>query len=114
MSDCLFCKIAAGEVSCTEVFSSENLIAFRDIAPQAPTHILVIPRMHISGLSNLTNDQENLAGELLTTAVQIAAEEGLDPAGYRFVINNGEDGGQIVAHLHLHILGGRPMAWPPG
>jgi len=114
MSDCLFCKIAAGEIPCTEVFSNEKFIAFRDIAPQAPTHILVIPRSHIAGLSEFTHADQKLAGELMTIAVKIAAKEGLVPTGYRFVINNGADGGQTVAHLHLHILGGRALTWPPG
>ena len=114
MSDCLFCKIAAGEIPCTKVFSNDSFIAFRDIAPQAPTHILVIPRVHIAGLSDFTDDHEKLAGELMTTAVKIAENEGLVPGGYRFVINNGVDGGQTVPHLHLHLLGGRSLAWPPG
>ena len=81
---------------------------------QAPTHILVIPRSHIAGLSDFTDADQKLAGELMTIAVKIAAKEGLVPTGYRFVINNGVDGGQTVSHLHLHILGGRALAWPPG
>ncbi len=114
MSDCLFCKIASGEIPCTKVFSNKNIVAFRDISPQAPSHILVIPRRHIAGLPDLNIEDEKLAGELICSAVKIAAQEGLDPSGYRFVINNGEDGGQTVGHLHLHILGGRALAWPPG
>ena len=114
MSDCLFCKIAAGHIPCTEVFADENILAFRDIDPKAPTHILVIPRRHIPGLSAMTDDDTDLAGKLLMAATKIAAAEGLVPGGYRFVINNGEDGGQTVGHLHLHILGGRALAWPPG
>ena len=114
MSDCLFCKIVAGQIPCTEVFADENFLAFRDIDPKAPCHILIIPRQHIDGLSDLTSAENELAGKLLVTATRIAADEGLVPGGYRFVINNGQDGGQTVGHLHLHILGGRPLAWPPG
>lgn len=114
MSDCLFCKIAAGQIPCTEVFADEDFLAFRDIDPKAPTHILIIPRRHISGLSDLTDADSPLAGKLLTRATKIAADEGLVPNGYRFVINNGQDGGQTVGHLHLHILGGRALSWPPG
>lgn len=114
MSDCLFCKIIAGQIPCTEVFADEDFLAFRDIDPQAPTHILIIPRKHISGLSDFTNAHRTMAGKLLVTATEIAKEEGLAEDGYRFVINNGSDGGQTVDHLHLHILGGRALAWPPG
>ena len=114
MSDCLFCKIVAGQIPCTEVYSDENILAFRDIDPQAPTHILVIPRRHITGLSDLSDADSEMIGNLTTSATRIAAGEGLDQKGYRFVINNGQDGGQTVGHLHLHILGGRALAWPPG
>ncbi|MCP4293447.1 MAG: histidine triad nucleotide-binding protein [bacterium] len=114
MNDCLFCKIAAGEIPCNEVFSTDNLIAFHDISPQAPTHILIIPRRHISGLDEISNNDQELMGELLTCAKTIATKEGLQDNGYRFVINQGSDGGQTVGHLHLHILGGRALAWPPG
>ena len=114
MEDCLFCKITAGMIPCTEVFSDENFLAFRDIDPQAPTHILVIPRRHVGGLAELKETEATLADGLLTTAVQVAAAEGLNDKGYRFVINQGQEGGQTVGHLHLHILGGRPLAWPPG
>ena len=114
MIDCLFCKIIAGKIPCTEVFADADFLAFRDIDPKAPTHILIIPRRHIAGLSALTAKENDLMGKLLTTASKIAADEGLAQSGYRFVINNGEDGGQTVDHLHLHILGGRSLAWPPG
>jgi len=114
MNDCLFCKIIAGEIPCTEVFVDDDFQAFRDIDPKAPTHILIIPRRHISGLSALTAEDSDLVGKLLTTAAAIAANEGLAENGYRFVINEGADGGQTVDHLHLHILGGRPLSWPPG
>jgi len=114
MGSCLFCDIAAGKIPCTEVHSDEKFLAFRDIDPKAPTHILVIPKRHIASLSELQDTDRELAGELIVTAARLAAREGLDGAGYRFVINCGTDGGQTVDHLHLHLLGGRPLAWPPG
>ena len=114
MGPCLFCDIAAGKIPCDQVHSDEKFLAFRDIDPKAPTHILVIPRRHIAGLTELEDSDNGLAGELMLTAVSIAAKEGLADAGYRFVINSGSDGGQTVDHLHLHILGGRHLAWPPG
>ena len=114
MSSCLFCDIAAGKIPCDQVHSDENFLAFRDISPEAPTHILVIPRRHVGGLTELNEELEVLAGQLLVLASRIAAKENLDEGGYRFVINCGADGGQTVGHLHLHILGGRTLAWPPG
>ena len=114
MGSCLFCDIAAGKIPCTEVHSDEKFLAFRDIDPKAPTHILVIPRRHITGLTELENSDSGLAGELMLTAVGIASAEGLSEAGYRLVINSGTDGGQTVGHLHLHLLGGRHLGWPPG
>ena len=114
MSSCLFCDIAAGKIPCTEIFSDEDFIAFADIDPKAPTHVLVIPRRHISGLNDLGIADADLTGRLVLTATGIAADRGLSDSGYRLVINSGQDGGQTVAHLHLHILGGRPLTWPPG
>jgi histidine triad (HIT) family protein len=114
MSACLFCDIAAGEIPCTEVHADGEFLAFRDIDPKAPTHILVIPRRHIASVGALTPDDSELAGRLLLTAARIAAAEGLADRGYRFVLNCGDEGGQTVHHLHLHILGGRPLRWPPG
>ena len=114
MSDCLFCKIVAGTIPCTKVLDDENILAFRDIDPKAPSHILVIPKEHIGGLTELEEHDMELAGNLLITANKIAANEGLSEKGYRFVINSGVDGGQTVGHLHLHILGGRALSWPPG
>ena len=114
MGSCLFCDIAAGKIPCTQVHSDEKFLAFRDIDPKAPTHILVIPRRHIAGLTDLEKTDSGLAGELILTAAGIAAGEGLAESGYRFVINSGLDGGQTVGHLHLHILGGRRLEWPPG
>lgn len=114
MGSCLFCDIAAGKIPCTEVHSDEKFLAFRDIDPKAPTHILVIPRRHIASLAELQESDSDLTGELMITAARLAASEGLEKTGYRFVINCGSDGGQTVDHLHLHLLGGRPLTWPPG
>ena len=114
MGPCLFCDVAAGKIPCTQVHSDGKFLAFRDIDPKAPTHILVIPRRHIAGLPELEEADSGLAGELILTATAIAADEGLSENGYRFVINSGSDGGQTVGHLHLHILGGRHLTWPPG
>ncbi|MCP4571981.1 MAG: histidine triad nucleotide-binding protein [bacterium] len=113
MASCLFCDIAAGEIPATQVHADEDFVAFRDIDPKAPTHVLVIPRRHVTGLDRLGDDDVDLVGRLLVTATRIASAEGLT-GGYRFVINCGDDGGQTVHHLHLHILGGRAMKWPPG
>ncbi|MBC8422703.1 histidine triad nucleotide-binding protein [bacterium] len=114
MSDCLFCKLVAGVIPCDKVFEDEAFLAFRDISPQAPTHVLLIPKRHIQSPSEFAPDEAEAAGRLLTTAAQVSRELGLDSSGYRWVINCGEDGGQTVSHLHLHILGGRRLGWPPG
>ena len=114
MSSCLFCKIAAGEIPCDQVHADDDFIAFRDINPQAPVHVLVIPRRHVTALTDLTDEDTDLAGRLQVTGARVASALGLDESGYRFVINCGQDGCQIVPHLHLHILGGRPLGWPPG
>lgn len=114
MSSCLFCSIVEGKIPCTEVHNDENILAFRDIDPKAPTHILVIPKRHIGGLADLTDEDGPAMGALVLAATGIAEKEGLTAKGYRFVINCGEDGGQTVGHLHLHILGGRALTWPPG
>lgn len=111
MSDCLFCKIVAGDIKPHVVFEDDSLLAFRDISPQAPVHVLIIPKRHIATLNEL--DEPELAGKLLLTAAKIAQQEGLDN-GYRTVINCNENGGQTVYHLHVHVLGGRQMSWPPG
>jgi histidine triad (HIT) family protein len=114
MSDCLFCKIVAGEIPSDQVHADDEFIAFRDINPQAPVHVLVIPRRHIAALRDLTEDDVALTGRLHLAGVRIAAELGLADSGYRFVTNCGQDAAQSVPHLHLHILGGRPLGWPPG
>ncbi len=114
MPNCIFCDIAAGKIPATEVFGDEDFLAFRDIEPQAPVHILLIPRRHIGSLADLEAEDRDLMGGLILAATNIAAAEGLAESGYRFVINCGRQGGQAVDHLHLHILGGRQMNWPPG
>ena len=113
MSPCLFCQIAAGERPATIVYHGDDLIAIRDINPQAPTHILIIPKKHIVNLAEATAEDEGLIGRLMTAAREIAQQENLGK-GYRLVINNGAQAGQSVFHLHVHLLGGRAMHWPPG
>jgi histidine triad (HIT) family protein len=112
MKDCLFCKIAAGEVPSKAVYADEHVYAFHDIAPKAPTHILVIPRKHIARLADAGEADRELVGEVVARAAAIARELGLEH--YRLVANNGEGAGQTVFHLHFHLLGGRTMTWPPG
>jgi histidine triad (HIT) family protein len=112
MKDCLFCKIAAGEIPSKSVYSDEHVYAFHDVAPKAPTHVLVIPRKHIARLADAGEADRDLVGEVVSRAAAIARDLGLDH--YRLVANNGEGAGQTVFHLHFHLLGGRQMAWPPG
>tara|TARA_B100001146_G_scaffold30538_1_gene24018 strand:+ start:56 stop:400 length:345 start_codon:yes stop_codon:yes gene_type:complete len=114
MNDCLFCKMISGEIPCDIVYENESVFAFRDIDPKAPTHILLIPRKHIRSINELGESERNLAGELLLTAKKIAKDEGIDKSGFRTIFNTNSDGGQTVFHIHMHILGGRKMAWPPG
>jgi histidine triad (HIT) family protein len=112
--DCIFCKIAAGEIDSEFVYEDDLCVAFRDLSPQAPIHVLLIPRRHIENVGAMTQADAELAGHLVVTAPAIAAKLGLAEAGYRVVANVGQDGGQSVDHLHIHILGGRQMRWPPG
>lgn len=112
MTDCLFCKMVDGDIKPDVVYEDASILAFRDISPQAPTHILIIPKRHIETLNDL--DDCLLAGKLLVTAADLAKVEGLAKGGYRTVINCNSDGGQEVFHLHMHLLGGRPLTWPPG
>ena len=112
-SDCLFCKILAGEIPADLVYESETAVAFRDINPQAPTHVLVIPRKHISTINDIEQDDQAIVGSLYTAA-RIAAEAGIADEGYRAVMNCNEGAGQSVFHIHLHVLGGRAFGWPPG
>ncbi|MES2919208.1 MAG: histidine triad nucleotide-binding protein [Pseudomonadota bacterium] len=112
--DCLFCKIANKQIAARVAFESDRVIAFHDLFPQAPTHVLVIPKAHYSTLNDVPPSDADVLGELVTSATAIARELGLADNGYRVVMNCNADGGQSVYHIHLHLLGGRAMAWPPG
>lgn len=113
-NDCLFCRIIAGEIPSTIVYRDDQMTAIRDVNPAAPTHILLLPNRHIAGVADVQADDQALLGSLLTTGVRLAEHEGIAQTGYRLVINSGAHAGQSVFHLHLHLLGGRPMHWPPG
>lgn len=113
-SQCLFCRIASGEIPSTRVYADEDVYAFRDINPAAPQHILVIPRKHMASLNDAEDTDQALMGKLLLTARQIAHDQGFADDGFRTVINTGSYGGQTVFHLHVHVLSGRHLGWPPG
>lgn len=112
-ADCPFCRIAAGEIPAQVVHETERTLAFRDLNPQAPTHVLVIPREHHGDVAATCATDPSLVADVVSAAVAVARQEGLD-GGFRLVANTGGDGGQTVHHLHVHVLGGRPMTWPPG
>lgn len=112
--NCLFCKIVAGEIPASIVYRDEHVVAFRDINPQAPVHVLVIPHEHLASLSDAGELDDVRLGYLLRAAARVAMEQGLMESGYRTVVNTGAGAGQSVFHLHLHVLGGRPLSWPPG
>jgi histidine triad (HIT) family protein len=114
VSDCLFCRLVAGEIPAAIVHQNEHVVAFRDITPQAPTHILIVPRRHIASLNDLFPADDALVGEMVRVAASLAKENGHSDRGYRTVFNCNADAGQTVFHLHLHLLGGRKMTWPPG
>ena len=114
MTDCLFCKIAAGKVPATIIHQDEHLIAFKDINPQAPTHVLIVPRRHVATLNDLADTDDQLIGEMVRRAAAIARENGHADRGYRTVFNCNAAAGQTVFHIHLHVLGGRSFTWPPG
>lgn len=114
MTDCIFCKIAQHEIPGKIVFENERVIAFHDLFPQAPTHILIIPKQHYSTLNDVPASEATLLGELSTTAAALAKELGVDEKGYRVVMNCNKEGGQSVYHIHLHLLAGRQLGWPPG
>jgi histidine triad (HIT) family protein len=114
MSDCLFCKIVRSEIPASIVYQDDRLIAFDDINPQAPTHVLIVPRRHVSTLNDLDADDDQLVGEMVRRAAAIASERGISAGGYRTVFNTNREAGQTVFHIHLHLIGGRPMEWPPG
>ncbi|MDH4134116.1 MAG: histidine triad nucleotide-binding protein [Gammaproteobacteria bacterium] len=111
---CLFCRIGRGEIPATIVLDEPELLAFRDINPVAPTHILIIPKRHIASLAEITAAESGIIGKMFLTARELAAREGVLGNGFRTVFNTGPDAGQTVFHLHLHLLAGRPMTWPPG
>ncbi|MBU0674265.1 MAG: histidine triad nucleotide-binding protein [Proteobacteria bacterium] len=113
MNDCLFCKIAKGEIPANKLYEDDDLLAFWDISPQAPKHFLIIPKKHIKDPASVGADDAALIGTLIRKAGELAAENGIGN-GFRLVFNNGAEAGQTVFHIHLHVLGGRPMAWPPG
>jgi histidine triad (HIT) family protein len=113
-ADCLFCKIVAGEIPATVVMSTDTTLAFRDLNPQAPTHVVVVPRAHYRDAAALAAADPALAGEVLRAGAAVAQQEGVVESGYRMVFNTGAGAGQSVFHVHLHVLGGRPITWPPG
>jgi histidine triad (HIT) family protein len=114
MADCLFCRIAEGRIPAQVVGETPDLLAFRDVAPKAPVHVLVIPRRHLGSLNDVDEAAAPLLGSMFAFARRLAVQEGVAESGYRAVFNTGADGGQTVPHLHLHLLGGRPLGWPPG
>lgn len=114
MSDCIFCKIASGQIPAKIAYENEHVVAFHDLSPQAPCHVLVIPRRHISRLDDLQAAESELIGQMMLAATEIARQQGVAESGYRTVMNCNDDGGQSVFHIHLHLLGGRQMTWPPG
>ncbi len=113
-ADCLFCKMVSGQIKPDKVYEDSDVLAFKDINPQAPVHVLVIPKKHIATLNDLDSGHTDLTGKLIKTAVHIARESGIAESGYRTVMNCNADAGQSVFHIHLHLLGGRSMRWPPG
>lgn len=111
---CLFCRIASGELEAEVVHETDRLLAFRDISPKAPVHILLIPRQHVASVNDLGEEHREVLADLFQAASRIARDQGVDEDGYRLVVNCGEGAGQSVFHLHMHLLGGRPFQWPPG
>jgi histidine triad (HIT) family protein len=112
--NCLFCRISSGEIPSEFLYETSEVVAFRDISPQAPTHTLIIPRKHISSVADLEGGDGGVMGELFLAAQRLARDEGIEESGYRMVVNAGPDAGQAVFHIHMHLLGGRGMSWPPG
>ncbi|MBR6889016.1 MAG: histidine triad nucleotide-binding protein [Selenomonadaceae bacterium] len=115
MADCIFCKIAAGEIPAQKVFEDDSVVAFKDLSPKAPVHVLIVPKKHIQSVAHFEAEDKELAAHIFVDVVpKLAAELGVDAGGFRIVMNTGDDGGQTVHHLHVHLLGGRKMTWPPG
>lgn len=114
MEDCIFCKIIKGEIPCEKVYEDDIVLSFKDISPGAPSHILIIPKKHISSLNELTDEDSKIVAHVFVVLKEIVKKLGIDNTGYRIVSNCGEDGGQSVPHVHFHVLGGRTLQWPPG
>lgn len=114
MADCLFCKIVKGEIPSAKVYEDEKVYAFNDISPQAPVHVLIVPKEHISSANDLSEENISVVSDIFLAAKKIAREKSISEKGYRIISNCGEDGGQSVGHLHFHLLGGRSLLWPPG
>ena len=114
MVECLFCKIVAKEIPASLVFEDDQLLAFNDINPQGPTHVLIVPKRHIATLNDLAKDDDEIVGAMVRRAAAIAKDRGIQVGGFRTVFNTNRDAGQTVFHIHLHLLGGRSLAWPPG
>ena len=114
MSDCLFCKIISGEIPSSKVYEDEYVYAFNDISPEAPVHVLIVPKEHIASCNDINESNADVVAKIFLAAKKIAEEKGIAEGGYRIVNNCGENGGQTVKHLHFHLLGGRSLAWPPG
>lgn len=114
MTDCLFCNIAQGRLQADIVYQTDELIAFRDRYPVAPTHVLIIPKVHIATINETSTEHEALLGKMILAAQHIAVEQTIHENGYRLLFNVNHDGGQQIYHIHLHLLGGRPLTWPPG
>ena len=114
MSDCLFCAIVEGKIKGNIVYQDDSVVAFKDINPKAPVHVLIIPRKHVAGVLDLTAEDGALIGHIFAVAARLAREQGIAESGFRVVVNSGADAGQSVYHLHYHLLGGRRMTWPPG
>ena len=114
MSDCLFCRFVAREIPTSIVYEDDRVFAFNDINPQGPTHVLLIPKRHIASLNDLTPADDDVIGDLVRRAAAIAAERGISAGGYRVLFNTNRDAGQTVFHIHLHLIGGRSLTWPPG
>ena len=114
MEDCIFCKIAAGTIPCKKAYEDEFVLAFHDISPQAPVHVLIIPKRHIESVAKLAPEDDAVLCAMFHAAQKLAAELNVSESGFRVVLNTGKDGGQSVPHLHMHLLGGRSLAWPPG
>lgn len=114
MSDCIFCKIVCGEIPCSKVYEDDTVLCFNDINPEAPYHVIVIPKKHISNLNSITEEDSEILSHIFMVIKKVVKDLGIEEKGYRVITNCGEDGGQTVQHIHFHVLGGRSLTWPPG